>query len=721
MMRSASQVALSRLTLLPIIALVLVTGILVLQIHSLESSAASLDHSDAVIARMHSLQRLMIDEETGLRGYLLTSRPEFLEPYTLGRGEVDGDLAELQRLLSDDPEQLKLLNQIAQENSEWVTGATRRLGQSESRAQIISGGLEGKRRMDHIRLLIAQFIQHEDQLRTNSEHRASYLSSAALAVLSVAVLVAAGFIFFQTQRLYQSHEMYRNLAQRHSEREMALNESEARYRTLFESIDEGFCIIEVIFDQRGKPNDYKFIETNPSFGKQTGLVAAQGKTMREFAPEMEQHWFDMYGQVALTGEPARFQNRAEQLHRWFDAYAFRIGPPEKRRVAVLFQDISDRKRTEEALLESEERFRALYERAPVGIEQVAPDGRLLKVNSTQCAILGYSEAELLLKTFEDITHPDDRATEAALLRRMFVGEQDSYSLEKRYLPKSGNPVWVNITSTAVRDHSGSLEYRITVVEDITARRRAEQALIHAEKLAVTGRMASVMAHEINNPLGAALNSLYLASLARNLSDATCRHLELAQHELERVAHITRQTLGFYRETGNPTKVDLQTVVDDVMNLYESELKKKRIRVEQRYGTDQTVFGIEGELRQILSNLVNNSIDTVSDNGCIRLRVAGPSSLDGDRPRIRLTVGDNGSGIDPQHLGRVFEPFFSVKKSISTGLGLWVTQQLVKKHDGKILIRSKPGLGTVLQVFLPVERRTPNRLSQDLDQDVQATL
>ena len=108
-----------------------------------------------------------------------------------------------------------------------------------------------------------------------------------------------------------------------------LRESENRYRTLFNAIDEGFCIIEVIFDENEKPVDYRFLEINPSFEKQTGLIAAQGKRMRELAPKHEEHWFEIYGKIALTGQPARFQNRAAQLHRWYDVYAFRIGQPER--------------------------------------------------------------------------------------------------------------------------------------------------------------------------------------------------------------------------------------------------------------------------------------------------------------------------------------------------------------------------------------------------------
>ena len=139
------------------------------------------------------------------------------------------------------------------------------------------------------------------------------------------------------------------------EEELALRESEARYRMLFDSIDEGFCLIEVLFDEGGKPNDYRYLEVNRAFERQSGLVDVAGKRVREFLPSHEEHWFEVYGRVALTGEPVRFENRAEGLGRWFDVYAFRIGDPSRRTVAVLFNDITARRHAEEALREADQR------------------------------------------------------------------------------------------------------------------------------------------------------------------------------------------------------------------------------------------------------------------------------------------------------------------------------------------------------------------------------
>ncbi len=162
--------------------------------------------------------------------------------------------------------------------------------------------------------------------------------------------------------------------------EQLLRESERNYRTLFESMDEGFCTIEVLFDENNKPVDYRFLEVNPAFTKQTGIPDARGKRMREIAPQHEEHWFEIYGKIALTGEPARFENQAAQLHCWYDVHAFRIGEPYERRVAIFFYDITERKRTEEAVLRSEEQFRTMANAIPQLAWMANPDGWIFWYN-----------------------------------------------------------------------------------------------------------------------------------------------------------------------------------------------------------------------------------------------------------------------------------------------------------------------------------------------------
>jgi signal transduction histidine kinase len=182
---------------------------------------------------------------------------------------------------------------------------------------------------------------------------------------------------------------------------------------------------------------------------------------------------------------------------------------------------------------------------------------------------------------------------------------------------------------------------------------------------------------------------------------------MADRELGRAAHMVKQTLGFYREVGSATTVDLPELLDDVLNLFDSKLKNSGIQVERQFGSKTPIQAIEGEIRQVVSNLIINSIDAMQQPGTLYLRTAGPVRFD-HRPMLSLTVADTGIGIADEYRKRIFEPFFTTKKSFGTGLGLWVTSELLKKHDGRIRIRSRIGKGTVVAIWLPVERRTEER-------------
>jgi PAS domain S-box-containing protein len=174
--------------------------------------------------------------------------------------------------------------------------------------------------------------------------------------------------------------------------ERALRASEHRYRTLFETMDEGFCVIEMIFDEQGRPADYRFLQANPAFEKQTGLHEAEGKRMREFAPEHEAHWFEIYGKVALTGESAHFMNEARALDRWYDVHAYRVGEPELRRVAIVFNDISDSKRAEQALQASEHRWSTTLRSIGDAVISTDPAGNIDFMNEVAERLTGWTLA-----------------------------------------------------------------------------------------------------------------------------------------------------------------------------------------------------------------------------------------------------------------------------------------------------------------------------------------
>jgi signal transduction histidine kinase len=294
-------------------------------------------------------------------------------------------------------------------------------------------------------------------------------------------------------------------------------------------------------------------------------------------------------------------------------------------------------------------------------------------------------------------HPEDRPRTDQALRQALAQHED-LEIECRAVWQDGSTHWIVARGRGLYDNSGQPLRMTGVAMDVTQRKHTQEALLRSEKLASVGRMAATMAHEINNPLEAVINALYLISSDRTLTASTRSNVALADRELSRVSHITKQTLGFYRESGRPDAVCLSELADELIGLYSRKLSYKAIRVEKQWRTQGEISGIAGELRQIISNLMGNAIDALAPYGTLHLRITDFHVKD---YAVRLTVADSGAGIKPENLRSIFEPFFTTKQHVGTGLGLWVAKEIVTKHSGSIRVRSKPGKGTVFTVCLPL--------------------
>ena len=261
--------------------------------------------------------------------------------------------------------------------------------------------------------------------------------------------------------------------------EERLRQSEGRYRMLFETMIEGFCIIEVIFDADNQPVDYRFLEINPAFEAQTGLKNAKGRLMRELAPDHEAYWFEIYGQVALTGEPARFVNEARALDRWYDVSAYRVGGPESRRVAILFNDISKRMRALQALRESEERFRIMADGCPTIIWVADANGGTRFVNRACREFFGVNFEQVEGDKWQPLIHPDDAPEYVGGFLRA-VGQRTPFRAEARVRRADGE--WRSVESYAEPRLSASGEFlgHGGMILDITERKQAEDALRQSE-------------------------------------------------------------------------------------------------------------------------------------------------------------------------------------------------------------------------------------------------
>ena len=254
----------------------------------------------------------------------------------------------------------------------------------------------------------------------------------------------------------------------------------------------------------------------------------------------------------------------------------------------------------------------------------------------------------------------------------------------------GHLIPIEDSAAPIHDNKGKLIGVVLVFRDVTNERRTQDLARKSEKLAAAARLSATVAHEINNPLEAVGNLIYIAKANPNAPPEIVRSLSIAEQELERVAHITRQTLGFYRESNEAEQIDIPALIDSVFRLYSNKLNSKNIRVERKFCSCPPTLGVPGELKQVISNLVSNAIDAVAPNGKIFLRLQSVEDSNGGR--IQIVIEDNGPGIPTEHLDRIFEPFFTTKKDVGTGLGLWITKEIIERHGGTITVSSPNGNG-----------------------------
>ncbi len=381
-------------------------------------------------------------------------------------------------------------------------------------------------------------------------------------------------------------------------------------------------------------------------------------------------------------------------------------------LAGIMSDITEHRRTDSALRRSEASLTQAGQMAHLGAwdleisnhEDVTANP--LRWSDEVYRIFGYEpgQVEVSNDLFFERVHPEDRQRIRNAIGKA-IQDKLPYNLEHRIITARGRERVVLEHAELVCDEHGQLKRIVGAVQDITDRKLAEVALIRSEKLASVGRMAATIAHEINNPLEAVMNVLFLARGSEGLSPAVRQYLDLADEELRRISHITHQALGFYRESSIATHVSLGALIDSVVDLLRNKIKAKHVCLEKQYRRQVQVVGVTGELRQVFANLLTNSLDAIAEHGRITVRVSATLSASNGRHGMRVTMADNGVGIQRTALPHIFEPLFTTKGSLGTGLGLWVTKQIIDKHAGSIRVQSRtagPRRGTTFSVVLPTE-------------------
>ncbi len=474
--------------------------------------------------------------------------------------------------------------------------------------------------------------------------------------------------------------------------EEELRTASRRVQRLLDSISDGLAVID---------REWKFTYLSNNGARMAGVTPADvlGKVVWDLFPHaFDTKFHDGLTRAMETRQPVHFEEfYPEPLNIWVECNCY----PTDRGLAVLFHDITERVRTSQALGESESRFRKLFESQMIGIAIPDRFGGFKEGNDELLRMTGYTREDLEAGRvrWDVMTPPEYHPLD--VLHIAEAAERGACTpYEKEYIRKDGTRVPI-LCGYALLE--GSQDEYIGFILDLTSQKRMEQALLAAEKLAMAGRFAASVAHEINNPLEGVTNALYLALLDPRVPADTREYLTMAEQELSRVAHITTQTLRFHKQSKSAAPTDVTEIMDSALKLFASRLTAKKITVERdcESGAQVTCFG--DELRQVFANLISNSLDATPEGGRMRVRIKCSRAWDTNRTLgVRISVGDTGDGIPDPVKDRIFEPFFSTKESTGIGLGLWVSDGIVRKHHGRITLRSRtgPNSGTVVSVFFP---------------------
>jgi len=345
--------------------------------------------------------------------------------------------------------------------------------------------------------------------------------------------------------------------------------------------------------------------------------------------------------------------------------------------------------------------------APIGLAFFDRHSRMVRVNQVFAEMNGVPLSRHLGRTLpEVVTEPVAQQLDS-VVQRVFAGEASVRDQEIRGTGNDRKRTWTWLVSAyPVRTTPNQVRWVGVIVMDASERKRSEEALRRSEKLAATGRLAASISHEINNPLEAITNLLFLLRNFCSLEEQAQRYVAMAEHEARRISEITQQTLRFYRQSTSPARTNMGELLDSVLSLFQVRLNTLGIRVERKYDPAMDLFCFAGEVRQVIANLVGNAIDATSGGGRLIIRARRSRNWKDRRHKgVRITVADTGTGIERELRHRIFEAFFTTKEETGTGLGLWVSHEIILKHQGLVHLRSRDGAsgcptGTVFQIFFP---------------------
>lgn len=492
--------------------------------------------------------------------------------------------------------------------------------------------------------------------------------------------------------------------------EANLRESEEKYRTLFESIDEGFAVCEMIFDAQGKPYDYRFLQVNPAFAELTGLVEAAGKTARELVPNLEQEpWIETYGNVVLTGKPIRFEQQSILMNRWFDVNAFCVDEPQYHRFALLFSEISDRKQMEVALRDSEAQTRNILDSISDGFFALDHQWRFTYVNQAAEVLTRKLATEILGQSFWEVfPNVVDSEFETIYLRSMHDRVSGSvtayYPDHDRWYEVNSYPAANGIT-IYFRDVSDLKRAEIEKERLLQREQAARQEAEHANR--IKDEFLAVLSHELRTPLNPILGWTRILQSGRLDAARTQEALNTIERNAKLQAQLVEDLLDLSRILRgklalNISRIDLALPIRSAIETVRFSAEAKQLQIHTQLNpTVPPISGDAARLQQVVWNLLSNAVKFTDAGGQIEVRLSQVGSV------AQITVSDTGRGISPEFLPHVFEHFRQEDGSTTRqfgglGLGLAIVRQIAELHGGTVRAESfGENQGATFIVELPI--------------------
>ena len=701
MTESAFRRSLLRLALVPILSLLVFVAILGVELRKIVILRIAGAQATTILLQSYRVQKSLLDEETGVRGYLAGESPLFLQPYNDAVAQFHNEFGTLQRFASSSPALSVNIAHLTSSSKQFEDANQRLLKGTPWTESNIDPLTQQKQAMDSLRAGLASIVEEQTRVRESNRDALTRI----LARLP-AILIGFGSLI-ALLLLWYGNALFKKIASAFQQQLQATTLQRDSLETTLQSIGDAV----IVCDSAGK-----ITMMNPTAVKATGWMLAQAKgeqlerVFRIINEDTRETVESPVAKVFRVGTVVGLANHTLLVRR--DGTEIPIddsGAPIRDRegeiagVVLVFRDITDRKQAEEALRESSAtrlRLAAIIDTADDAIISKNLNGIVTSWNDGAEKMFGYSAGEMVGKPILSIIPEELISEEGEILQSIRAGKRINHFETKRR-KMNGEVLEVSVTISPIRDEAGVIIGASTIAREITDRKRVERLLVQSEKLAATGRMAATIAHEINNPLESLMNLIFLARQDSAPGENVHEYLITAEEELERLSHLARQTLGFYRDTGSPTEVYVHQLMENVIGVYRSKLRAAGISIDTQFHDQRKVLILRGEFLQVFSNVITNAADVMRQGGALSISTRETDGPWGDG--IETVIRDTGSGIRPEHLEQIFEPFFTTKGELGTGIGLWVAKQLVESRGGTISVASSiedGESGTTVTITIP---------------------